>query len=761
MYGVSEAYKAAIKNDLRYTELAGTITLKDGTIKNISSADTFGSTYIKERCVSGNDLDVGSVYASEFGTQIKTDIQNPYSFAGARVEPAFMLVTNEQAWVTVPLGKFYITDIKRQPGGVIIKALDGMILLDKDLTGVTTSGIPQAIVGSICLRCGVTLATTTVQFNVLANSTWTFTLPNNSKVETCRDLLMWVCQATGSFARFNRIGQLELIPVAGRAPVREFSKNERFSSDISDNHVKITKISTKVGKEIYEAGAEGMTMKLVENPLFADKESAEMALILNSLLAQITTAEYTPCSADCVGDPAIQAGDFVTLTDVAGDAVTAYVTNNDWTFRGDHKIQAAGQSALLRGEYSQGTKAATALEKQIIETKELATASKAASDLIKTAIGGTVLKRENEILIMDNAVPELAEKIWRFNIGGLGYSANVIGADNPDREYDIAITMDGTISGKYIAADSILAGAISTAFKNAIADEITGNITAYNDQVFTVGYNQLSSFITAMQEYIDGEVAIRETETSELQLKTDALTVKFTEQYTGGINMVRNSSGLNGITNEWEYEGAVEALQDSFTAANSCFKLFEETVFRQLIENIRSGKTYTLTFKCRKPTAGFTATVKLTHGDTETTAMSSSAAFEWQEFTATVENAGADLTFVADTTAGTGNIIFIADIMLVEGDTKARWTPAPDEIYTTEVKIDRRGINISNTASDTETIIDNTRFAVKHKGETVITVNKDQTELKKSIVDADLTIGKLKFLPRENRSEGLDIILLD
>ena len=99
--------------------------------------------------------------------------------------------------------------------------------------------------------------------------------------------------------------------------------------------------------------------------------------------------------------------------------------------------------------------------------------------------------------------------------------------------------------------------------------------------------------------------------------------------------------------------------------------------------------------------------------------------------------------------------------MLVEGTTRARWTPAPDEIYTTEVKIDRRGINITNTASDTETIIDNTQFAVKHQGETVITVNKDQTELKKSIVDADLTIGKLKFLPRENRSEGLDIILLD
>ena len=560
MYAVSDAYKAAIKNDLRYTELAGTITLKDDTIINITSADTFGSTYLKERCVSGNDLDIGSVYASEFGTQIKTDIQNPYSLDGARVEPAFMLVTSGGAWESVPLGRFYITEIKRQPGGVRITALDGMIILDKNLTGVVTSGTPQAIVSSICQRCAVPLATTTAQFNALPNSTWTFTLPADSKVETCRDLLMWVCQATGAFARFNRAGQLELIPVAGRAPVRDYSMNDRYSSEVSDNYVKITKLTTKVGNNEYGVGIDGMTMRLSENPLFQDKEPAAMVIITNMLYEQIKTAEYTPCSADCVGDPSIQAGDYVTLSGTPAGTVTAYITGHDWTFRGGHKIQAAGQSALLRGEYSQETKAATALEKQIIEAKALATASKAASDLIKTAIGGTVLKRENEILIMDNSEPELAVKIWRFNINGLGYSANVIGADNPDREYDIAITMDGAINGKYIAADSILAGAISTAFKNAIADDITGKITAYNDQVFTVGYNQLNSYIAAMQEYIDGEVAIRETETSELQLKTDALTVKFTEQYTGGINMVRNSSGLNGLSDEWEYEGTVRAL---------------------------------------------------------------------------------------------------------------------------------------------------------------------------------------------------------
>lgn len=95
---------------------------------------------------------------------------------------------------------------------------------------------------------------------------------------------------------------------------------------------------------------------------------------------------------------------------------------------------------------------------------------------------------------------------------------------------------------------------------------------------------------------------------------------------------------------------------------------------------------------------------------------------------------------------------------MVEGDSKSNWTPAPNEIYTENVKIDRRGINITNSESSTETIIDHTQFAVKHSGETVLTVNKDLTTLCKTEVTDELTIGKGKFVPCSN---GLNFVLLD
>jgi len=40
--------------------------------------------------------------------------------------------------------------------------------------------------------------------------------------------------------------------------------------------------------------------------------------------------------------------------------------------------------------------------------------------------------------------------------------------------------------------------------------------------------------------------------------------------------------------------------------------------------------------------------------------------------------------------------LYVSDIILAEGSAVHKWTPAPNEIYTTEVKIDRRGIEVSN-----------------------------------------------------------------
>ena len=67
----------------------------------------------------------------------------------------------------------------------------------------------------------------------------------------------------------------------------------------------------------------------------------------------------------------------------------------------------------------------------------------------------------NEILIMDNPDPAQARKIWRWNMGGLGYSDNVIGVDNPARQYEVAMTMDGAINADFIRTGKLASSVVT------------------------------------------------------------------------------------------------------------------------------------------------------------------------------------------------------------------------------------------------------------------------------------------------------------
>lgn len=74
------------------------------------------------------------------------------------------------------------------------------------------------------------------------------------------------------------------------------------------------------------------------------------------------------------------------------------------------------------------------------------------TELITKAMGGYVYKTQSELYIMDTDNPATAQKVWRWNINGLGYSST--GINGP---YGLAMTMDGQI-----VADFITSGKLNT-----------------------------------------------------------------------------------------------------------------------------------------------------------------------------------------------------------------------------------------------------------------------------------------------------------
>ncbi|MCR6699619.1 hypothetical protein NVV37_24650, partial [Escherichia coli] len=95
-----------------------------------------------------------------------------------------------------------------------------------------------------------------------------------------------------------------------------------------------------------------------------------------------------------------------------------------------------------------------------------------ATTTINSALGGYVLKRNSELLIMVNNDVNAAQKIWRWNVNGLGYSST--GYNGP---YATAITKDGKINADFVTTGTLDANVIKTGVLSSQDDSLKFDLT--------------------------------------------------------------------------------------------------------------------------------------------------------------------------------------------------------------------------------------------------------------------------------------------
>ena len=466
----------------------------------------------------------------------------------------------------------------------------------------------------------------------------------------------------------------------------------------------------------------------------------------------------------------VQMGDTLTIQfpKLGVDATAKVISTTYDVLSGRYsKVSLGSEKANLTTTISAQNK----VTQNITTHSELEQAILNATNAITGYSGGYVVldpkNNPSRILVMDTPDKATAQNVWQWNVNGLGHSST--GINGP---YDTAITQNGSINayfitsglinGNMIQAGTISSGSISQDYTNSVVNAINQSSEELR-QSFTVADAQLESNITAAYTaMIEGDVETLTLSISQLRQTIDALELSFATQIVGGSNKVQNSSGLNGKSDDWTYKNGVDALQDSEaqdnTISGSLFYLHgtadpDQAELSQDIKVIRD-QMYTITFKIKRTTDS-RCYAYINNGENISYIFDEQEECNWTEYHYTFVATGDTIQFLAGTY---GDGMFIADVIMVEGATKVNWQPAPNEIYTMNVKIDKRGINITNSESDTQTIIDNTQFAVKHQGNTVLTVNKDLTTLQKTEVLNELTVGKGRFVPKTN---GLDFVLLD
>ena len=375
MYNVSDTYRELIKAPVRYTGISGAARLRDGTIIHLTDDNiAAGSLSITQKMNGRGDFRPGGVYSGELSCSLKGFSGKTSDLDGAAIRLAFILYHDSDMQAakseTVPLGRFYVdgSSIKRRNDTVTLFAFDGMALFDVEAT--ERSGTLYELVCGACTAAGLSFGMTQTAFEALPNGTQSADI-NTARVQTERDLLMYVGMMTASFARISRSNELEFVPLTCErndggviVPVREIAGNIRFNTDFSDDTTCIAKLFTRRNgaavystREISAGGSEKLAvMELNENPLLAELSDDVVAGVLNNELLQMYKCLNRVFDSSFTGDPALEIGDYVRLRGGAIDTdrgyATGMITSQIWRYRGQHTIKCSMPSSLSAVEES-------------------------------------------------------------------------------------------------------------------------------------------------------------------------------------------------------------------------------------------------------------------------------------------------------------------------------------------------------------------------------------------------------------------------
>ena len=374
MYAVSDAFLQAVQRKTRRYYWTGKITTTGGAVYEFGPEDIVkGSGYISAQCCGSSEIELGTVYAAEFGISLFSSIDR-YTLKDAKVELFYHLELTDGSYEKVPMGIFEVSEANRKVRTLELKGYDYMLRFERNFNGFETIGTPYDFIALCCKACKVEMAQTKEQIEAMTNGMQALSIYTENDIETYRDCLYYVGQVLAGFFVINREGKLELRKY-GMSSVQTYEAKHRFSSSFSDFITRYTAInSTNRRTEIAEYYAletdDALTMNLGVNPLlqFGLEETREM--LCRNILNDIAQIRYVPFESDTIGNPALDLGDVLTFSGGQADAnQLAAITSMEIKIGGKETLKCIGKNPLLAQSKSKNDKNIAGLMNSIEQGK--------------------------------------------------------------------------------------------------------------------------------------------------------------------------------------------------------------------------------------------------------------------------------------------------------------------------------------------------------------------------------------------------------
>ena len=349
---MSLAYTA----DNRVIELRGSIALTNSTTLTLSGANIIDYS-ISEQCTSGQEVTVGDTRSSSYRMTVADESHalTAGMLLGAQVSVECKLSTAEN-WDK--LGVWFVDDcdISRQSAAVSISGSDA---LGTKFDAAWSDPTYPVTLGNLITRAGTLAGVSTANAGSFRNYSKTVSsAPAWPDGTTIRQVVGYVAQCAGGFARINRAGKLEIVAYNNGATAESIGPDDFFrlrmgkGASFSFNALLIMEMGateyTRYTVDSSVADNASNSIRIARNPIMTPT-------IATGLVTSLTGFAMNAVRVEWCGDPTITCGSILSIEDTDESTYTALVTEQTLTISGGMSATSACElPSMLEQSYSSG-----------------------------------------------------------------------------------------------------------------------------------------------------------------------------------------------------------------------------------------------------------------------------------------------------------------------------------------------------------------------------------------------------------------------
>lgn len=287
----SKEYLAAVKSPQRQVNAKFTLNNRVYTGTQLAKLD------YDQAIVSGTSYTFGGAYVAGLTVEIKVLVEGIQEMMPATAEIG---ISVDGAMEYKPIGQFFVTDIEldRNANSTKLKLQDGFCKLNGEyqsrLSYPTTA---RAVFSEICQTCNIQTTPMNIPDTII--------LGTKLEKTSYREAIQYIAQLVGSYAIFNRKGQLE------------FRNIQKLSYRVNrDNYVmggfKRKEIKFRLhGVECELASNQKISVGSANGNVVKIKNPWMTQMYLEELFAKVQGFTFYPYSLHFQGDPCLEVGDWI------------------------------------------------------------------------------------------------------------------------------------------------------------------------------------------------------------------------------------------------------------------------------------------------------------------------------------------------------------------------------------------------------------------------------------------------------------------